>query len=174
MKKLNLTALLAALTLMVTSQVYSASDHNAHKSKGQAHQGHDMSGSKNMGAGHDNHASGMKVHESHQDGYLFEYRLINMKEKMKNMKNMPEMKDTHHLMVFVKDRHGAAVETAKVGYFVEDKQSGTVQKKMAMSMNSGFGADVTLEPGNHYRIKTKVMVGDKKLMDEFKYTGGDH
>jgi len=87
---------------------------------------------------------------------------------------MPEMKDTHHLMVFVKDSHGTAVTTAKVGYFIREKSTGTVQKKMSMAMNNGFGADVTLLPGNHYTIKTKIMAGDKKMINEFNYMGGDH
>ncbi len=167
MNKLFIAILTAALTIFFSSQLYASSSHDAHSS-------HTMDHSGSMDAGHGDHASGMKIHESHRDGYVFEYRLIDMKEKMKNMKNMPEMKDTHHLMVFVKDAHGAAVKTAKVGYFIEEKGSGTVQKKMAMAMNNGFGADVTLEPGNHYQIKTKVMAGSKKLMDEFKYMGGDH
>jgi ABC-type sulfate/molybdate transport systems ATPase subunit len=89
------------------------------------------------------------------------------------MKNMPEMKDTHHLMVFVKDAQGGPVKTAKVGYLIQDA-AGAVQKKMTMAMNDGFGADVTFEPGKHYQIKTKVMAGTTTLMDEFEYMGGSH
>lgn len=87
---------------------------------------------------------------------------------------MPEMKDTHHLMVFIKDAHGTAIDKAKVGYFIQGKESGFAQKKMAMAMGGGFGADVTLSSGKHYMIKTKIIAGDKKLIDEFKYMGGDH
>lgn len=169
----KLTALLAALTLMLTTSVYAASDHNAHGATN--HSGHQaVKDAKDAAAGHGDHNSGMKIHTATLDGYTFEYRLIDMKEKVKHMKNMPEITDTHHLMVFVKDAHGAAVKTAKVGYYIQENGSGAVQKKMAMAMNDGFGADVTLKPGNHYQIRTKVMAGSQKLMDEFKYTGGGH
>ena len=168
MKRSFLTTLLATLTLFLASQIHAASDHNAHDAP--AHQGHSM---ETGHTGHGDHGSGMKIHASTRDGYTFEYRLIDMKEKMKNMKNMPDIADSHHLMVFVKDPHGAVVKTAKVGYLIQNKGSGNVQKKMAMAMNDGFGADVTLDSGHHYTIKTKVMAGSKKLIDEFKYTGGD-
>ncbi|MDD9301805.1 MAG: hypothetical protein HUK40_05395 [Desulfobacter sp.] len=175
MSKLILTTLLAGLTLMFTTQVYAASSHSTHESDDNAdHQGHDMGNSQGMAADHGSHDSGIKIHTSSLDGYTFEYKLIDMREKMKHLKNMPEMKDTHHLMVFVKDTNGAAVSTAKVGYLIQEKDSGAVQKKMDMGMNKGFGADVTLTPGNHYTIKTKVMAGGRKLIDEFKYMGGDH
>ena len=160
MKKIFFTLL---LTLLLASPAWSGSGHDAHKA-----------GHGTMAAGHGAHDSGMKIHESSQDGYTFEYRLIDMKEKMKNMKNMPEMKDTHHLMVFVKNSHGMAVKTAKVGYLIQEKGTKAMQKKMAMGMSNGFGADVTFSPGNHYLIKTKVMDGAKAVTDEFEYMGGDH
>lgn len=159
------TLLLTALTVFFTAQIWAASGHDP------GHGGHVKEGSGTMKPGHGAHGSGMKIHESAHDGYTFEYRLIDMKEKMKQLKNMPEMKETHHLMVFVKDSHGSAVKTAKVGYLIQEKGSTAMQKKMAMAMNNGFGADVTLSPGNHYLIKTKVMAGSEAVMDEFEYTG---
>ncbi len=166
MNKSTLT-IFAALILMHTGPVYAASE-TTHS----GHQGHTMADKQNKE--HGAHGSGMKIHTAALDGYTFEYRLIDMKEKMKTMKNMPGMKETHHLMVFVKDSHGKAVTAARVGYFIREKSSGTVQKKMSMAMNNGFGADVTLVPGSHYTIKTKVMAGDKNMIDEFNYMGGDH
>ncbi len=163
MKKFFFTTLLTVLSISFSGHVYAASSHDAHSEHG----------SHAMKTGHEAHA-GMKIHESSRDGYTFEYRLINMKEKMEKLKNMPEIKDTHHLMVFVKDSHGSFVKTAKVGYLIQKKESGAVQKKMAMAMSNGFGADITIAAGSHYLIKTKVIAGSKKLMDEFKYVGGDH
>ena len=175
MNKLNLTAFLAIVALIFTPQVYAASHDDAHGAMDHsAHQHHNMPADHGMADEHGDHRFGMKIHTAVQDGYTIEYRLIDMKEKMKNMKNMPKMKETHHLMVFVKDTHGAYVKNAKVGYLIEEKGSGTTQKKMAMAMNNGFGADVTLNPGHHYKIKTKMMAGEKVLINEFKYMGGDH
>lgn len=159
------TLLLTALTVFFTAQNWAASGHSP------GHGAHVMEDSGTMKPGHDGHGSGTKIHASAHDGYTFEYRLIDMKERMKHVKNMPEMKDTHHLMVFVKDSHGLAVKTAKVGYLIQEKGSKAMQKKMAMAMNNGFGADVTLIPGTHYRIKTKVMAGSGAVMDEFEYMG---
>ena len=169
MNRLSVTTAIAAFTLFFSTQAFAASDHSAHAPD--AASGH---GGHAMDKAHDGHGSGMKIHASSRDGYTFEYRFINMKDKVKKMKNMPQLKDPHHLMVFVKDSHGTAVDTAKVGYLIQEKGSGAVQKKMAMGMNKGFGADVTFEPGGHYTIKTKVMAGSKTLMDEFDYMGGDH
>lgn len=174
MSKLNFTALLAALTLMITAQVFAASNDTMNNTTDHSgHQGHAMK-KQDLAKKDGGHGSGMNIHTATHGGYTFDYKLIDMKAKMKNMKNMPEMKDTHHLMVYVKDSHGTAVKKAKVGYFIQEKNSGNVQKKMTMAMSNGFGADVTLEPGKHYTIKTKVMAGEKTLMDEFPYMGGDH
>ena len=123
------------------------------------------------GSGHGDHASGKKIHQSHVDGYMFEYRLIDMKEKMKGMKNMPEMKETHHLMLHVKDKNGKMVDKAKVGYLIEGPEK-SVEKKMAMAMNKGFGADVTFQHGKHYKVKAKVVAGETKLMDTFDFMLG--
>ena len=169
MNKLNLTAFLAIIALILTPQVYAASHDADH-----GNMNHEMTAGHDMAMDHGDNGFGMKIHTSVQDGYTIEYRLIDMKEKLKGMKNMPQMKDTHHLMVFVKDPHGTHVKNAKVGYLIEEEGSGATQKKMAMGMNGGFGADVTLNKGHHYKIKAKMLAGEKMLMDEFKYMGGDH
>ena len=166
MNKLNLTAFLAIIALILTPQVYAASHDADH-----GNMNHEMTAGHEMAMDHGDNGFGMKIHTSVQDGYTIEYRLIDMKEKLKGM---PQMKDTHHLMVFVKDPHGAHVNNAKVGYLIEEEGSGATQKKMAMGMNNGFGADVTLNKGHHYKIKAKMLAGEKMLMDEFKYMGGDH
>ncbi len=167
MNKFFLSILIASLSVLFSTQIYASSSHDTLSS-------HTMDDSKTMESEHGDQASGMKIRASTKDGYTLEYRLIDMREKIKNLKNMPEMKDTHHLMVFIKDSHGTAIDKAKVGYFIRGKESGSAQKKMAMSMGGGFGADVTLSSGKHYMIKTKIIAGEKKLVDEFKYMGGDH
>ncbi len=111
---------------------------------------------------------GDKIHMSMVEGHHFSYELIDMREKMKDMKNMPEMKDTHHLMMHIKDAAGQKVDKAKVGYMIQNPD-GSTRKKMAMGMAGGFGADVNLGEKGVYKIKTKVVAGEKKLMDAFEY-----
>lgn len=117
---------------------------------------------------HGENGSGKKVHTAQVADFVFEYRLIDMKEKMKGMKNMPKMKETHHLMVYVKDMHGKPIKNAKVGYLIQGPGK-SIEKKMAMHMNKGFGADVTFLHGKPYLIKTKAVVGDHTLVDSFDF-----
>jgi hypothetical protein len=128
-------------------------------SPGMNHSGHDMDR-----GGH----SGMKIHTATVDGYELRYELIDMKARMEGMENMPEMQHSHHMMVYVRDRDGNAVESAKVGYLIQGP-GGDVQKAMCMGMGGGYGADVSLEDAGAYTIKTKVVAGDKTLMDGFEY-----
>ncbi|MCF8045238.1 MAG: hypothetical protein K9J83_05190 [Desulfarculaceae bacterium] len=120
-------------------------------------EGHDMKG---------NAPAGMKIHEAEVDGYRLEYRLIDMKAKMKDMENMPEMEDTHHLMVYVKTSSGDPVSQAMAGYLIENPD-GTEQKKMTMAMAGGFGADINLEQQGSYTVKAKIMAEKNKLIDSF-------
>jgi hypothetical protein len=144
----------------------------------ESHEGHDHS-SHEAAAGHEGsektehgkmdhgktESDGNIMHEAHVDGHHFSYELIDMREKVKDM---PGMKDTHHLMVYVKDGEGKALEGAKVGYFIKGPD-GAEQKKMAMGMGGGYGADINLGTAGKYSIKTKVMVGDMKIMHDFEY-----
>jgi hypothetical protein len=116
-------------------------------------------------AGH----QGKMIHESTVDGYRLAYHLIDMKEKMKGMKmEMTQQMGTHHLMVFIQSPDGHPEKTAKVGYVVAGPDN-TKQKVMAMGMSDGFGADVTLKEKGTYTVKTKAVVGSKKLLDTFEY-----
>jgi len=129
--------------------------------------GHDMSSEPMDKSVH----GGMMIHSSMVDGYALTYELIDMKEKMKAMKGMkgtPEMKATHHLMMFVKKHQGAAVTDAMVGYLVENPD-GTLQKAMTMGMSGGYGADVDLSQVGTYTIKVKALSQKNKLVDEFQY-----
>jgi len=115
---------------------------------------------------------GQKIREAKAEGYQFEYYLIDMKQMMggkTEMKghDMAEMK-SHHLMVYLKDADGKYVQGAKVGFWLTGPD-GKDQKTMAMSMGEGFGADIDLKAKGAYKIKTKAVVGDKTLVDEFTY-----
>jgi len=116
-------------------------------------------------------------HKSNVDGYELEYEFIDMKEKMKQMKDtMPEMAHqmktmtaTHHLMVFIKSPQGDTVTPDKVGFLIGGPD-GKDQKVMAMCMSDGFGADINLSQPGEYTVKTKALLGEKKLTDAFTYT----
>lgn len=116
------------------------------------------------------HAASMdnQIHESNVDDFQMSYQLIDMMAKIKDMANKPEMKNTHHLMVYVKDAHGHALTQAKVGYLIQGPDQAK-QKTMCMAMSGGFGADVNFKAKGVYTIQVKVMAGEKTLKDKFEY-----
>ena len=119
---------------------------------------------------HSKHVGAM-IHESTIEGYRFAYHLIDIQknsEKMKDMKGSKEADTTHHLMVYVKDPDGHAVEAAKLGYLVEGPDGGK-QKLMTMGMQGAYGANVNFKNKGAYTIKAKFLAGDKKLFDRFSY-----
>jgi hypothetical protein len=114
---------------------------------------------------------GVMIHESTIEGYHFAYHLIDIQknsEEMKDMKGSKEADTTHHLMVYVKDANGHAVEGAKLGYLVEGPD-GAKQKLMTMGMQGAYGANVNFKNKGTYTIKAKFLAGDKKLFDKFNY-----
>jgi hypothetical protein len=114
---------------------------------------------------------GVKIHESEIEGYRFAYHLIDIQkgpEEMKDMKGSKEADMTHHLMVYVMDSDGRAVEEAKLGYLVEGPD-GAKQKLMTMGMQGAYGANVNFKNKGTYTVKTKFLAGDKKLLDGFSY-----
>lgn len=148
------------------------------------HSSHDMSGmnpsdlGKDMGSigqdievmGHSGH-KGENIRNATVDGYTFSYHLIDMQERMKEMKaagHPHEMKMTHHLMVYVQGPDGNMVKSAKVGYLVvgPDKEK---QKLMCMAMAGGYGADINFTAPGIYTVKTKVMIGKQSILDSFTY-----
>ncbi len=118
-------------------------------------------------------ASDKPIHEADINGYHFVYKLIDMREKMKGMKNMDhdmdKMTATHHLMLFIKNAKGDAVEAGKVGFMITGLD-GKDQKVMTMGMSGGYGADVNLSQPGEYSVKAKALVGEQKLVDSFTYT----
>jgi hypothetical protein len=114
---------------------------------------------------------GVIIHESEIEGYRFAYHLIDIQkgtEEMKDMKGSKEADMTHHLMVYVKDPDGRPAEGAKLGYLVEGPD-GAKQKLMTMGMQGAFGANANFKTKGTYTVKTKFLVGDKKLLDKFSY-----
>lgn len=149
-------------------------DHSGHDHGKMDHSGHDHGkmdhSSHGMDHGSMDHGGhmGEMIHQSTVDGHEFMYHLIDMREKMKGMENMPEMKATHHLMVYVKDPTGNPVAQAKGGYLIE-KPDGSDQRVMTMPMSGGHGADIALDAPGTYVVKTKVVAGDQTMMDSFEY-----
>ena len=114
---------------------------------------------------------GVNIHESVIEGYRFAYHLIDNRkspEEMKDMKGSKESDTTHHLMVYVMGPDGRAVEGAKLGYLVEGPD-GVKQKLMTMGMQGAYGANVNFKTKGTYTVKTKFLIGDKKLLDSFSY-----
>ena len=114
---------------------------------------------------------GVMIHESEIEGYRFAYHLMDIQKgtaEMKDMQGSKEADTTHHLMVYVKDPDGRAVEAAKLGYLVEGPD-GAKQKLMTMGMQGAYGANVNFKNKGTYKVKTKFLAGDKKLLDGFSY-----
>ena len=114
---------------------------------------------------------GSVVHESTVEGYSFAYHLIDIRkdpEKIKGMEGTKAADQTHHLMVYVMDPDGQAVQEAKLGYLVEGPDSAK-QKLMTMGMQGAYGANANFKQKGMYTIKAKCLIGDKKLFDRFSY-----
>ena len=143
---------LAALLVALTGSFPVLADSHEHDMGGMDHSGH----------------RGPNIHNSMVDGHHLAYHLIDMREKMKDMENMPEMKATHHMMVYVTAPDGTPIGQAKVGYLVEGPD-GAKQRLMAMGMNDGFGADVDFKAPGAYIVRTKTVANGATLLDEFTY-----
>ena len=151
-------ALLAALIVLLPGSFAALADSHEHD-MGQMDQMDQMDHSAHRGA---------NIHNSMVDGHHLAYHLIDLREKMKDMADMPEMKATHHMMVYVVSPDGAPLVEAKVGYLVIGPD-GNSQRLMAMGMQDGFGADVDFGGAGAYTVRTKAVAGDTTLLDEFAY-----
>ncbi|HKI47952.1 MAG TPA: hypothetical protein VKA69_01420 [Desulfobacteria bacterium] len=100
---------------------------------------------------------GVQIHTSTVDGYQFDYTLY----------DFPKRK-TQHLMVSIISPEGAPVIEGKAGFLVKGPD-GAKQKAMTMGMKGAYGADMDFSQKGPYNIKTKAVVGDKKLFDQFDY-----
>jgi hypothetical protein len=122
------------------------------------------------------HVMGQMLHQSTVDGYGFMYHVLNMAERNDMMKGMEGMEMpgmskspdiTNHLMVYISDPGGKSV-SGKVGFLITGPD-GKEQKTLTMGMHDGYGADVSFKEKGVYRIKTKAVIGEKTLLDEFSY-----
>ena len=132
--------------------------------------GHDMGKSDKIGA---------LIHESVVDGYMLSYHFMDLRDKKPDDKdkaamdashNMAgkEIDKPHHLMVYVMDKNNKAVLKGKVGFMIKNAEW-DAQKEMGMFMSEGFGTTADMKKKGVYTITTKLVLGDKKLMDKFDY-----
>ncbi len=176
MKQLKTIIIVSLALVFLTFGSAMAGDHPMGHGKSMEHPtGDHPTGHEEHPTKHDmDHSShkGDNIRNATVDGYSLAYHLIDMREKMKEMKaagHQHKMDMTHHLMIYVKSPEGNAIHSAKVGYLVvgpnEEKQ-----KLMCMAMAGGFGADINFSAPGAYAVKAKVVSGEKKFMDTFSYT----
>ena len=119
---------------------------------------------------------GKMIRQSEVQGFKLMYHLLDQKERdemMASMKgmDMPGMdktgKATNHLMLYIKGADGKMV-SGKIGFHIVGPD-GKEQKTMTMGMYGGYGADVNFSAKGEYKIKTKVLIGDKTLHEDFGY-----
>jgi hypothetical protein len=133
--------------------------------------GHDMSTMKAE------QYPGRQIRQTHtQDGWMLTYQLLDLKERAVVMKGMEGMEMpgmskspdiTNHLVVYVANAAGKTV-SAKVGFMITGPDK-AVQQTLTMGMGGGYGADVILKAKGAYQIKTKAVVGDKTILDDFTH-----
>lgn len=121
-----------------------------------AMEGHDMGKSEKLGD---------LIHESVVDGYMLSYYFMDLRDKSKDMKDMEK---PHHIMMYVMDKDHKPVLKGKVGFMIKDAK-GNSQKVMGMFMSSGFGVTANMKEKGVYTITAKAVLGEKKIMDSFKY-----
>lgn len=122
-------------------------------------------------------AQGVILRESKVEGYSLAYRLYSWDERNAMMKGMEghamagmdaSGRSSHHLMLFVRDPGGREVSGAKVGYIVTGPD-GQEFKTLTMAMSGGYGADVPLKAKGRHVVRTKAVVGDRTLTEEFSH-----
>ncbi len=122
------------------------------------------------------HPMGRMIRQSTVDGYSFMYHVLDMAQRNETMKGMEGMEMpgmsksadiTNHLMVYITGPEGKPV-SGKVGFWITGPD-GKEQKTLTMGMYDGYGADVGFKEKGVYKIKTKAVIGEKTLLDEFSY-----
>jgi hypothetical protein len=101
--------------------------------------------------------TGKKIHEAYIQEYQLAYHLLDLPNN-----------SFQHLMVYIADKNGNIVASGKVGFLIKGPD-GNEQKVMAMAMKKSFGGNVNFQIKGTYKIKTKVVLEDKKLLDKFSY-----
>jgi hypothetical protein len=117
--------------------------------------GHDMTKSDKIGD---------LIHESVIDGYMLSYYFLDLRDQ----NGGKEMDKPHHIMLYIMDDNHKQVLKGKVGFMIKDVDDNK-QKAMGMFMSKGFGTTADMKEKGVYKITTKAILGDKKLMDSFNY-----
>lgn len=176
----NMTRRIGILTtaLLLTAPTFALAqgqDHGQHggmampAKPAEAMKGHDMGG---MQA----HEMGVLLGEKKVEGYTLIYRLLDKAERDVMMKGMEGMDMhgmsksadiTNHLMIYLKGADGQYA-SGKVGFSVTGPD-GKEAKTLTMGMHGGYGADIAFKEKGTYKIKTKAVIGDKTLTDEFSH-----
>jgi len=158
------------MTLMMRVLILSVFCTGFVSASGSDMKGHDMAKSGRIGD---------LIHESVIDGYMLSYHFMDLRDqktdgmdkavmdKTHAMTNK-EMDKPHHLMVYIMDKNHKPVLKGKVGFLFKDSE-GNSQKVMGMYMSRGFGTTADMKEKGVYTITTKMILGDKKLMDKFDY-----
>ena len=121
---------------------------------------------------HDKMMMGMSnvAHEEVVDGVKASFKVMSMKERMKEMNmEMPKgMKETHHIMVEFKDaKTGKPLTEGEMKIKIQGPDKAEqVKDLMAMGgmagMGAGFGADFDLSKKGKYGIMAKFKLKDGK------------
>jgi hypothetical protein len=114
---------------------------------------------------------GSVAHQEVVDGVKATFKVMSMKEHMKDMEMPKGMKETHHIAVEFKDaKTGKALTEGEVKVKVigPDKVE---QTKDLMGMQGHFGADFDLSKKGKYGVMCKFQLKDGKVRStKFWYT----
>jgi len=147
----------------------------AHEAQGDAHQG--MSHGQTAAAAAAV-PQGVLIRESKVQGATLRYRLYSWEERNVMMKGMEghQMagmdttgKASNHLMLFVDGADGKPLTGGKVGFVVTAPDKSEF-KTLTMGMFDGYGADVPLRAKGAYTIRTKAVIGDRTLTEDFVHS----
>lgn len=111
------------------------------------------------------------THQEVVDGVKASFRIISMKERMKEMNMaMPKgVKETHHLMVEFKDlKTGKNLSVGEVRVKLQGPDKSEQTKDLSpmppmMGMGVGFGADLVMDKKGMYGVMAKFKLQDGKV-----------
>lgn len=114
---------------------------------------------------------GKPAHEEVVEGVKATFKVMSMKEHMKDMEMPNGMKETHHLMAEFKDaKSGKALTEGEVKVKVMGPDKAEQTKDM-MGMQGHFGADLDLSQKGKYGVMAKFKLADGKVRSvKFWYT----
>jgi hypothetical protein len=171
-KMVKMAVVIACFLMYFGSFALAQTDHSKHP-QGTDQTGHDSHSSPAMN--HDK-PMGTSIGDRSIQDFMFSYYLLNKEERDQMMKGhegmeMPGMMKspdvTNHLMVYIKGSEGNFA-SGKIGFIVAGPD-GKEFKTLTMGMYNGYGADLIIKDKGVYKIKTKAVIENKTLLDEFDY-----